>query len=73
MQREDGTPQVLIPKKDLPKYVGLKRSKIDAMRRDPNSDFPLPIQVGDRVLVWAEEEIYEWQQRLFKNRKRRAA
>lgn len=40
-KREDGTPHVLIPEKNVPKHTGWGRSKYKAMRRDPKSRFPV--------------------------------
>jgi len=73
VKTNDRTPQLLIAKEDLPKYVGLNRAQIDRLRRDETSDFPQPIRVGARRLMWAEEEIYEWQQKLLKARPKRQA
>jgi prophage regulatory protein len=56
---EPGQLQRIIRKKDLPDYVGLKRTAIDdAIKR---GDFPKPIQLGPRAVGWTEEDLLRWQ------------
>jgi len=57
--REPEQLQRIIRKKDLPDFVGLKRTAIDdAIRR---GDFPKPIQLGPRAVGWTHQDLLRWQ------------
>jgi prophage regulatory protein len=52
----------IIRLRELPDYVGLKRSQIDALII--KGEFPRPIKLSDggRAKGWLEHEIIAWQQ-----------
>jgi predicted DNA-binding transcriptional regulator AlpA len=60
----DGAPKLsrIIRKDELPEYVGVERSAIEAMIEA--TEFPRPIKVNNsgRTLGWLEDEIIQWQQ-----------
>jgi prophage regulatory protein len=53
------TLQRVIRKKQLPEFVGLRRTAIDDLIRA--GKFPRPIPLGARTVGWLESEILEWQ------------
>ncbi len=50
----------IIRKKDLPQYVGLKRTAIDDLIA--KSEFPKPIKLSERARGWTQEALISWQQ-----------
>lgn len=44
---------------DLPNFVGLKRTQIDALIK--SGKFPRPVKLSKRAKAWLEREIVEWQ------------
>jgi prophage regulatory protein len=44
---------------DLPKFVGLKRTQIDALIKARK--FPRPVKLSKRAKAWLESEILAWQ------------
>lgn len=55
--------QRIIRKKDLPDFVGLKRTQIESLIE--RGEFPKPVTLSDggRAIGWLESEVTEWQQR----------
>jgi prophage regulatory protein len=53
--------QRIIRKRDLPDFVGLKRTQIEALIE--RGEFPQPIKLSERAVGWLASEIAEWQQR----------
>ncbi len=47
---------------ELPKYVGLKRTQIDALIRRGEVPKPIRLSEGGRAKAWLEHEIVAWQQ-----------
>jgi prophage regulatory protein len=48
-------------KRDLPDFVGLKRTQIETLIE--RGDFPKPIRLSERAIGFLESEIALWQQR----------
>jgi len=40
--------------------TGYSRVQLWRKSRDPNDDFPLPVQLGGNAIGWFEDEIEEW-------------
>jgi len=53
----------LIRQRELPLYVGLKRTQIGALIKA--GEFPKPVSLSDtgRAVAWLETEIIDWQLR----------
>jgi prophage regulatory protein len=53
----------IIRKRDLPQFVGLRRTQIDELMK--RGEFPRPIKLSDygRAVGWLEDELAEWQRR----------
>lgn len=57
----------VIKQSDLPKYVGMQRTKIAEMVAA--GEFPKPLFLGNgRGKVWLESEILDWQTKLIAKR-----
>ncbi len=52
-------PQKIIRLADLPDYVGLKRSQIQALIE--RGEFPRPVKLSARRIAFLASEIAEWQ------------
>ncbi len=52
----------IIRKRDLPRYVGIRRTAIDEQIK--SGTFPKPVKLGVRAIGWREVDLIEWQQRL---------
>jgi prophage regulatory protein len=52
--------QRIVRKKDLPQYVGLKRTAIDDLIKA--GTFPKPIKLSERARGWTQESLISWQQ-----------
>jgi prophage regulatory protein len=50
---------LIVRKKDLPKFTGLQRSAIDALIT--KGEFPAPIPLGERSVGWLASEVEDWQ------------
>ena len=61
--------QKIIRLRDLPNYVGLRRTQIDELVR--KGEFPRPIKLSDtgRARGWLESEVWAWQQERLAKRK----
>lgn len=55
--------QRLIRLKELPTYVGLRKSQIQYMVK--NGEFPKPVKLTEkgRYQAWPEDEVIAWQQK----------
>ena len=53
----------IIRKRDLPQFVGLRRTQIDELMK--RGEFPRPVPLSDwgRAVGWLEDELAEWQRR----------
>ena len=63
----EARPYRLVRERDLPAYVGLKRTQISELIK--RGEFPRPIKLseGGRAKAWLEDELLIWQrQRLAK-------
>lgn len=56
---EPGPLQRIVRKKDLPEFVGLKRTAVDDAIKA--GTFPRPIRLGPRAVGWTELDIAAWQ------------
>ena len=57
----DARPHRLVRERDLPAYVGLKRTQISELIR--RGEFPRPIKLseGGHAKAWLEDEVLSWQ------------
>jgi predicted DNA-binding transcriptional regulator AlpA len=61
-------PSLVVRKKDLPRFIGKRRTQIDEMIK--RGEFPPGTLVSDgrRARIWTEDEILAWQQSRFATR-----
>jgi predicted DNA-binding transcriptional regulator AlpA len=53
--------------RDLPQFVGLRRTQIGELMRTGEFPRPVPLSDGGRAVAWLEHELIAWQaQRLAK-------
>jgi predicted DNA-binding transcriptional regulator AlpA len=61
--------QRFIRLKDLPQYVGLRRTAIAELIKAGEFPAPIPISDNGRGLAWLEGEVASWQQSRIAKRK----
>jgi prophage regulatory protein len=61
-------PDKIVRLKDLPHYVGLRRTQIEEMIQ--RGEFPKPIKLGPRAKGWLASEIAQWQHERIADRAR---
>ena len=54
-----GTERVLSPGK-VAEMLGVARSSLFRIRRDPEAEFPAPIRISTRRIGWVSGEVQEW-------------
>ena len=61
-KREDimNTPRNILRPKKAEGKTGYSRIQLWRKSRDPNDDFPAPVQLGHNAIGWYEDEIDAW-------------